>query len=386
MGFKKPKKDSERTAHLLVTGSGYMKICVMGLRGFPLVEGGVEKHCEYLYPLMRDDMDITVFRRKSYIITDASYKHIKFIDLPSTRIKGLETIIYSFLATRRIIRMKPDVVHIHNIGPALFSGIITKKGIPVVLTYHSPNYEHSKWGGFAKKLLIHSEKIALKNAKQIIFVNQFQMEKYPEEVKKKSVYIPNGICEPVLTHNREYLNEIGVKSGEYILAVGRITPEKGFDTLIKGFRRSKHGGYKLVIAGGVEFESRYMEELKRLGGKDIIFTGYVYGDKLVQLYSNAALYVLASNNEGFPLVLLEAMSYGLDVLVSDIPATHLIKLNEDDYFRCGDDKTLSKKISERVKGYRKRSYELHDYNWNVIAEKTMNVFDLTYGNERDVCR
>lgn len=359
-----------------------MKVCVIGLRGFPLVEGGVEKHCEALYPLMRDDIEITVFRRKSYIITDASYAHIKFIDLPSTRIKGIETVIYSFLATRRAVKMKPDIVHIHNIGPALFSGMITKKGIPIVLTYHSPNYEHSKWSRFARKLLLHSEQIALKNAGQIIFVNRFQMERYPEEIKKKSVYIPNGICEPVFAQNKEYLSEIGVKPGKYILAVGRITPEKGFDTLIKGFQMSKHDSYKLVIAGGVEFESRYMEKLKRLGGEDIIFTGYVYGDKLAQLYTNAALYVLASNNEGFPLVLLEAMSYGLDVLASDIPASRLIKLDEDDYFLCGDAKTLSKKIGERVKGFKKRSYELHDYNWNVIAEKTMDIFDLACGNER----
>lgn len=353
-----------------------MNVYVLGLRGFPLVEGGVEKHCESLYPRMREK--ITVIRRKTYI-SDAckrasNYKHIKFIDLPSTRIKGFEAVFNSFLATCKAIKLKPDVVHIHNIGPAMFSWMLSKNKIPVVLTYHSPNYEHSKWGKFAKHLLLYSEKVALKNSSKIIFVNRYQMEKYPDEIKNKSVYIPNGINEPHITNSKSYLDEIGVETGKYVLAVGRITPEKGFDTLIKGFRASNHKGYKLVIAGGVEFENGYMDELKKLAGDDVVFTGYVFGEKLAQLYSNACLFVLASNNEGFPLVLLEAMSYSLDVLVSDIPATHLVKLINDDYFSRGNYKELSEKISSRLIAPHKREYELQEYNWDTIAAETVNLY------------
>lgn len=353
-----------------------MKICILGLRGFPLIEGGVEKHCEYLYPRMEED--ITVIRRKPYVtgesVAASNYKHINFIELPSTKIKGFEAVFHSFLATREAVKLKPDVVHIHNIGPAMFSGMLTKRGIPVVLTYHSPNYEHSKWGKAAKKLLLHSEKVALKNSSRIIFVNRFQMEKYSEEIQKKSVYIPNGISKPVFSTSIDYLESIGVEAGKFVLAVGRITPEKGFDTLIKGFRASQHDGFKLVIAGGVEFESSYMDELKKLSCNDVIFTGYVFGDKLSQLYTNAALYVLSSNNEGFPLVLLEAMSYGLDVLVSNIPASHLVKLDKDDYFTRGDDKALSLKITSRLQNPQKRSYELKEYDWDVIALETIKVY------------
>lgn len=355
-----------------------MKICVLGLRGFPLIEGGVEKHCELLYPHM--DEDITVMRRRPYVTEECAaasqYDCIRFIDLPSTTIKGFEAVLHSFLATRKAIMLSPDVVHIHNIGPALFSGMLVKRGIPVVLTYHSPNYEHSKWGGFAKRLLLHSEKVALKNSNRIIFVNRFQMEKYPDVIKAKSVYIPNGISEPTFSPNTYYLDEIGVEKGKYILAVGRITPEKGFDTLIKGFEASKHDGFKLVIAGSVSSESRYMGELKKLASDNVIFTGYVYGDKLAQLYTNSALYVLASNNEGFPLVLLEAMSYKLDVIVSDIPASHLVKLEENDYFPRGDEEALSKKISQKLQAPMKREYDLSEYNWQVVADKTTEIYNL----------
>lgn len=355
---------------------GPMDVCVFGLRGFPLVEGGVERHCESLYPRMDEGLAFTVFRRRPYVRSHRGYPHIRFVDLPSTRFKGVEAVLHSFLATREVARARPAVAHIHNIGPALFSPMLKRQGIPIVLTYHSPNYEHGKWGRFARKLLRLSERIALANASRIIFVNRFQMEKFPEEIRRKSVYIPNGIEPPAAPSGRNELDALGVEPGRYVLAVGRITPEKGFDTLIRGFRASKHGGCKLVIAGGVETEGGYMEKLRRLagGGGDVAFAGQVFGDKLAQLYANAALYVLSSNNEGFPLVLLEAMSYGLPVLASDIPASHLVSLDADDYFPRGNAKALAGKISERLANPKKPAYDLAGHDWKTIAARTTAVY------------
>ena len=352
-----------------------MKLSVIGLRGFPMIEGGVEKHCESLYPKLKEDIDITIYRRKSYVKSKDSYDRISFIDLPSTRIKGFETVFHSFISSVNALIRKPDIVHYHNIGPALFSPIVKIRRIPVVLTYHSPNYEHKKWGKLARKLLLFSEKVALKTADKIVFVNSFQMDKYDEDIKNKAVYVPNGINDLPISTNTNYLEKIGVEPGKYILSVGRITQEKGFDTLIKAYKLAQKNGFKLVIAGGVEFESGYMKELQELSkGEDIIFTGYVFGDNLHQLYTHAGLYILASNNEGFPLVLLEAMKYELDVLVSDIPATHLVDLDADDYFPRGDYKTLATKIEERIKASKKRKYDLSKYDWNKVADTISNIF------------
>lgn len=353
-----------------------MKICVIGTRGFPQIEGGVERHCESLYEILGKNNNIVVYRRRSYVTSNEQFEGIEFVDLPSTRIKGVETVIHSFLATLRTIKIRPDVVHIHNIGPGLFSFLFRWYKIPVVLTYHSANYEHKKWGKLAKTVLRLSEKIALKNASKIIFVNKFQMKKYNQLIRNRSVYIPNGINQIMNTLNTSFLDNINVEKEKYILSVGRITPEKGFDTLIKGFyETSNYDDYKLVIAGGVEFESGYMQSLKALCKDErVIFTGAVYGEDLAQLYSNAALYVLASNNEGFPLVLLEAMSYKLDVLVSDIPATHLVKLEKEDYFSKGNYKQLSQKIINKLETQRKREYELLQFDWYVIANAVRDVY------------
>ena len=153
------------------------------------------------------------------------------------------------------------------------------------------------------------------------------------------------------------------------------TPEKGFDTLIKAYKRIKNKEYKLVIAGGVEFEIEYKNKLlKLIDGESVIFTGFVYGEKLAQLYTNAALYVLSSNNEGFPLVLLEAMSYKIDIIASDIPASHLVKLNDDDYFLKGDFETLGAKIDKKLCTPKSRDYDLNEYDWKQIANGVSDIY------------
>ena len=351
-----------------------MKIYVLGTRGFPQIQGGVEKHCESLYPLFDNEFKFTVFRRKPYINSSLTYPNIKFIDLPSTKIKGFEAVFHSFLATISACFGKSDVVHIHNIGPALFAPLLRLLGKKVVLTYHSPNYEHAKWGKVAKHILKFSESIALNCSQAIIFVNKFQMQKYPAKVQEKSVYIPNGIPNVQPTSKHDYISSLGLTPGKYVIGVGRITPEKGFDVLIQAFEKL-NTDYKLVIVGGVEAESDYEEKLKKLiKSNRVVFTGYIVGEKLNEVYSHAGVYVLSSYNEGFPLVLLEAMSYQLDVLVSDIPATHLIDLKESDYFKPGDVHDLACHLQQKLAPPQKRTYNLSAFDWEKIAQQVMEVY------------
>ena len=349
-------------------------VCVVGVRGFPKVQGGAEKHCESLYPLMTNDFEFIVYRRSPYVNSGKSYLNIRFVDLPSTKIKGFEALFHSFIATVGSCFTSASIVHFHNIGPGLFAPLARLFGKKVVLTYHSANYEHAKWGTFAKKLLHLCESVSLHFANGIIFVNRFQMEKYPMKIRQKSVHIPNGVPDILPTKADSYIKSLGLETHKYILGVGRITPEKGFDILIKAYKKLDTD-YKLVIVGGVETESEYFKQLKGMDHADkIIFTGYVYGEELNELYSHAALYVLSSRNEGFPLVLLEAMKYDLDVLVSDIPACRLVKLNDSDYFPVDDVPALSEKLSHKLKNPLPRKYDLSAFDWKLIARQVENVY------------
>lgn len=357
-----------------------MKICVIGTRGFPNIQGGVEKHCELLYShiaRISTENKIIVFRRKAYIRRKDNNldKKITFIDLPSTKIKGVEAVIHSFLATIYALFLKPEIVHIHNIGPSLFAPILKIRNIKIVLTYHSANYEHNKWGCFAKLLLRFSEKIAFSCADHIIFVNRSQMEKCKNHIKHKCYYIPNGVVNPIKTNQKNILEKFNLLEKEYILSVGRITPEKGFDILIKAYKASKTR-LKLVIVGDAETEKEYKNELIKLAqDSNIVFTGTLLNNDLAQLYQNAGFYILSSRNEGFPIVLLEAMSYGLDLIVSDIPATRQLPLDKESYYPVDCISKLSTLIEKKSIACKRKTYNLNLFDWKNIAKQTYLIYN-----------
>lgn len=355
-----------------------MNIYVFGTRGFPGIQGGVEKHCECLYSSMPSAVLSTVFRRKPFVLQKEKRfsESIRFIDLPSTKIKGFEAFFHSFLSAFYCLFKRPSIVHVHNIGPGLFIPILKIFKIKTVLTYHSANYEHDKWGGFAKSLLKVSETIALRCADAIIFVNEQQLEKFSDLVKKKSFHIPNGVVFSPKSLGTNYLEKYSLLPNEYILSVGRITQEKGFDYLIDAFCDISHKDYKLVIVGGVDHQTSFSQSLlKKAEQNGIVMTGFVEGEELSQLYTHAGLFVLPSFNEGFPIVALEAMNYGLGLLLSDIPANRELGLEDCVYFRVGDKLELKDKIQTQLSlGGGKREYDLTEYDWSNIASQTVDVY------------
>ena len=353
-----------------------MQIGVFGTRGFPGIQGGVERHCECIYPRMarQQDVRVTLYRRRPYVRSTATYAGITFRDLPSTRVKGLEAFLHSFLAALDCLRRRPDVVHIHNIGPGFFAPLLRLFGLRVVLTYHSANYEHSKWNAAERTFLRLCEAIALSTAHAIVFVNRFQMEKYADGIRRKSHYIPNGIDAPMPTPCTAYLDQHGLTPGHYLLAAGRITHEKGFDLLIDAYINTCTD-CQLVIAGGVESEQEYARRLRDAADPQrVVFTGYANRAEMNELYTHAALFVLSSRSEGFPIVLLEAMSYGLPVVASDIPATHLVELPDDCYFPAGDAKALREALERKLAAEPHRmTYDMAAFDWDTVAARTLDV-------------
>ena len=353
-----------------------MKIAVIGTRGFPGIQGGVEVHSENLYTRMKD-VTLRIYRRKPYINerSNKAYPGISYIDLPSTRVKGLEALLHTLISVMHIILHRVDVVHIHNIGPGLFTPILKVFGFKVVVTYHSPNYEHKKWGRFARNLLRFGEYLSLNFADKIIFVNRAQMQKFKDKFYTKSLYIANGITPQERSEKSDYIDSIGLTKGEYILSVGRLTPEKGFEYLVEAVNKIdcvKH----LVIAGAGDHGDAYLHQLKDLDIKNkVTFTGFTFGENLRQLYSHARLYVLSSVNEGFPLVLLEAMNYKLPIIASNIPATDIPQMSADNYFQTQNSDSLAEAIKRKLSDSQLIcEYELGEYDWDRIAEQTLEVY------------
>lgn len=346
-------------------------IAVIGTRGFPGIQGGVEVHSYHIYTSM-DDVHVRLYRRRAYLTEQSTrtFPNIEYIDLPSTRIKGFEAVWHTLLSVLHIMFHRPDVVHIHNIGPGMFAPLLRLMRLPVVLTYHSPNYEHSKWSALARWLLRQCERISLHFSNRVIFVNKYQMEKCG--ALGKSIFIPNGIDHVSRSESTTFLDKHGIASGGYLLAVGRLTPEKGFEYLVEAANRLQQVT-QVVIAGASDHDSTYREKLEQLDtNKKVIFSGFTTGEDLRQLYSHARAFILPSVNEGFPMVLLEAMAYGLPILCSDIPGTRQVELPEQDYVPVKDVDALTAAISNLLENpvAAPIKYDLEKYDWKTIATAT----------------
>jgi glycosyltransferase involved in cell wall biosynthesis len=354
-----------------------LEIFVAGTRGFPDIQGGVEKHCEILYPLIASEkFRITVFRRNPYVISkENTFRNVRFIDLPSTRIQGFEAFYHTFLCAIKCLIQRPDIVHIHNIGPGMFIPLLKLGGLKVVLTYHSPNYEHKKWSLFARIFLKLAEYLSLRFSDRVIFVSLYQKEKLGNNLK--FIHINNGVQFPPPVRSDNFIRSLGLRKQSYVLAVGRLVEEKGFDLLINAYSKLAQRSFQLVIAGDADHETEYSKRIKELATANrVIMPGYVKGTDLQELFTNARLFVLPSYNEGLPISILEAMSYRLPLLVSDIPANKQIGLREDQYFTAGSEDSLVDKLNGQLMcDFEAIKYDMDPYDWDRIASQTQSVYE-----------
>jgi alpha-maltose-1-phosphate synthase len=373
-----------------------MKIGVIGTRGFPDVQGGIETHCLELYTRLAsmDNNKITVYRRKPYLNDrnrDAVFTNIRFIDYNVPRNKFLETFLHAFMATMHALFQNYDIVHYHNTGPGFFIPILKLSGTKVVFTYHNISYTQKKWNPAAKSFLTLSEKVSMKYSDFIIFISEVIKA---EMLKKYHIdqyeIVFNGVNLPVKSAQTDYIGSLGLEKGRYIIAVGRFLEEKGFDYLIRAFKKAEIKDYKLVLAGDTDYPTAYSDKLKSLARENgVLLTGFIKGEQLNQVFTNARLFVMSSFEEGLPIALLEAMSYNIDVLVSDIPANLQVGLNKDDYFKVGDEEELKEKLKLKLSVPGLRSFEellSTKFNWDKIAKETNIIYSNLNGNNETQSR
>lgn len=358
-----------------------MKIVVIGTRGIPNIMGGVETHCEELFPrIAAAGHDVTVIRRSCYVADNnhiSDYKGVSLRDVFAPRKKSLEAIVHTFLAVIEARRMHTDIVHIHAIGPSLMAPFARLLGLKVVTTHHGPDYDRQKWGGFAKFMLKVGERMGATFSNEVIVISHVIQDILKQKYNRDSNLIFNGVTLPVKSNRTDYIDGFGLESKKYAVAVGRFVKEKGFDLLIDAFKASNMSDdFRLVIAGDADHEDEYSRMLKaKAQDNNVTLTGFIRGEQLNQLLTNAALFVLPSYHEGLPISLLEAMSYNIDVLVSDIPANKLQELENSDFFRCGNMASLTDMLNKKFTNLTlERTYCLRNYNWDNIACQTIEVY------------
>lgn len=357
-----------------------MKIVVTGTRGIPNIMGGVETHCEELFPrIAAKGYDVTVIRRQSYAQDSLTeWKGVALVDVKTPKKKSFEAIIHTFRAINKAKKMKADVLHIHAIGPALLVPYAKLLGMKVVFTHHGMDYDRDKWGFFAKTMLKLGERMGCMFADHVIVISNVIKTVVEQKHKRtKNVHLVyNGVPQPEICSYPEYFEELGIEEGKYILGMCRFVPEKNLHHLVEAFSKIESNGCKLVLAGDTDFEDEYSLNLKKTAREQgVILTGFIKGKKLHSLLTHALCFVLPSSHEGLPIALLEAMSYGINTLVSDIPANKEIGLSPSHYFQCGNIQELSDKLQQIAASPQQPiQYDMEKYDWDKIADEVVEIY------------
>lgn len=357
-----------------------MKIVVTGTRGIPNIMGGVETHSEELFPRIAGmGEDVTVIRRTNYVQDELQeWNGVKLVNVDSPKKKSFEAIIHTFRAINKAKKLGADVLHVHAIGPAMLTPYAKMRGLKVVFTHHGPDYDRDKWGFAAKTMLKLGERMGCGFADEVIVISDviknLIAKKYGRTEHVHLIY--NGVPKPEICEYPEYFEELGIEKGKYILGMCRFVPEKNLHHLVEAFAKTQHGDCKLVLAGDTDFEDDYSRGLKKMAKENgVVLTGFIKGKKLHSLLTNCRCYSLPSSHEGLPISLLEAMSYRVPVVVSDIPANLEVGLDASCYFPVGNVDALAEKLQKIIdESYHSVEYDISKYDWDVIAKQVLEVY------------
>lgn len=330
---------------------------------------------------------VRVYTRRPYGDPTRNYMNgVERYPLWAPRLKGLEAIVHTFLGILHLAvgRRQFDILHIHAIGPSLFTPLAKLLGIRVVVTNHGPDYERQKWGRTARLILRLGERWGTKHADAVIAVAQYIQQRLEERFGRRIHYIPNGIPELRRVSPGSLLRRLGIEPRRYVLSVGRLVPEKGFHDLLDAFR-GLDTQWKLVITGDADHRDEYYSRVVQQAKLDprVVLTGMLTGTDLEEVYSSAAIFVLPSYHEGLPLTLLEALSFRLPVLVTDIPANREVMTDACRSFQPGDVKRLNELLTCEINALSACNglaavddVNLSAFNWERITDRTLEVYAL----------
>ena len=369
-----------------------MRIAMLGQKRIPSREGGIEVVVEELSVRMAArGHEVTCLNRAGHHVSGAEfdadireaglYRGVRLKTVPTLDRRGFAAMTASVTGAFQTLLRPYDVVHFHAEGPCAMLWLPKLFGKRCVATIHGLDWQRSKWGGFASRYIRFGEKTAVRHADTIIVLSRGVQEYFRQTYGRETVFIPNGVTRPERCPAEEITARFGLEKDGYVLFLGRIVPEKGLHYLLeawKGLQTEK----TLVIAGGASDTAGYYDEMKKRGGERVLFTGFVQGRALAELYSNAYLYCLPSDLEGMPLSLLEAMSYGNCCVVSSIPECTEVAGDRAVVFEKSDAADLRKKLQrllddpKRVESFREKAADCicAQYDWEDVVEKTLAVY------------
>ena len=364
-----------------------IRIGVIGHKEVPSYNGGIEAVLTETIPLYnKEEVELVIYNRWTTFYKLSEWKQkkeyggFKIVRIPTFKNSFLNAFVYSLLASIHAMFCRYDIVHYHAEGPSAMSFLPKLTGKKIVCTNHGLDWNRGKWGGFASKYLKFGEKISATKSDALIVLSDTIAKYFKDTYNRDTIIIRNGININDRVIGDDLLNELGLRSNEYYLAVGRMVPEKGFHYLITAYSQL-NTDKKLVLAGELT-ESDYCKELKELAkgrSDDIVFAGFIGGELKKVLFSNAYTYVIPSELEGMSISLLEALSYGCKVVASDIAENKNIYDVGIDFFKSGESESLLEvldKVMPLSEDDRDNQIQFirDNYNWSHIVDEITGVY------------
>lgn len=363
-----------------------LRIMMLGLRGIPDLQGGVERHVQELAQrLVRSGCAVEVIGRARYLPSRRPFdwRGVRVTPLPCPRMTVLEALVHTFLGVLYAAWVRPDILHIHAIGPSLLVPLARGLGLRVVVTHHGFDYDREKWGRLARAMLRFGEWAGMRFAHGRIAVSRDIASVVTARHAVAVSPIPNGVTVHPVPPEAGTLDRFGLERGRYVVMVSRLVPEKRHLDLIEAFARADLPGWKLALVGGADHADSYSRQVldRAQRTKGVVTTGFQTGSALQELLAHAGLFVLPSSHEGLPIALLEALSYGVPTLSSDIPPNREVGLPEACYFPVRDIGALTNglvracnRLPDEAERTESRERIRRVFDWEVIAARTRELY------------
>ena len=347
--------------------------------------GGIETYTrEVGLRLAARGHNVTVYSTRGDDECPDEWRGMRIVWLPRIKPYWAEKSSGAILAAcKELMADQPDVIHLHSVAAGATAAILRLKRAPCVLQMHGIEWMRSRWGSFARTVLKTMERASVAWVDAITAVSNTQCEYFKRYYGRYCEYIPTAADVKQLV-DPKLISDLGVQAQQYILFAARMVPEKGAHHLLKAFRRTSTA-LSLVMAGEPPASTQYQRELLDLADDDprIKFVGHVRGRLLEELFSNAALFVQPSEIEGLSIGLIEAMSYGLPCLTSDIPENKEVVGDAGILFRNQDVDDLERALrwsldheaDGREFGAKARLRVQALFSWEHVVDQLEQLYD-----------
>jgi glycosyltransferase involved in cell wall biosynthesis len=370
-----------------------MRIAVIGAKGLPPRQGGIEHYCAEVFPkVVERGHSVDLFAQSAYTgfswMSRYDFQGVNVVTLPSLGISGIDTLLTSAMASILSVTSNYDVVHFHGLGPSLFSilpRLFSKS--KVVVTCHGLDWQREKWGKLTSRLIRLGEKTAVRFAHEITVVSSDLQSYFAKTYNRSTTFVPNAPAHYLESDPTfPFVRSMGIAPGKYIVFLGRLVPEKCPDLLIQAFQALQAKNWKLVLVGGNGGTDSFLSKLYEMSAPNpnIIFTGELRGTRLAEMVRGAGMFILPSNLEGSPLALLEAMRENIPVIASDIEAhRELIASDRGLLFRKGESSALRDRLEwalchpyeMTLMAQRAHKEILLHHNWHRVATETTQIYE-----------